>query len=122
MAKDNSFRDYILDQLSDWGGITCRAMFGGYGLYQNGVFFAVLTHDELYFKVDDESRPIYRERQMKPFLTNEHEMTSTYYQVPIEIIEDNEALMAWAIRAREAAVKLKNKPKAKKPKKTAPGN
>lgn len=116
MVKTTSFRDFILDQLSDLHGLTSRAMFGGYGIYQDGLFFGLIAGDELYFKTDAESLLIYLERDMKPFEpeTKEH----SYYAVPIEIIEDREELTAWAIRAREAQVKAKaakpDKPKRKK--------
>ena len=33
--KQDGFKDYVLDQLADLRGVTCRAMFGGYGLYQH---------------------------------------------------------------------------------------
>ena len=35
--KEDSFKDFVLDQLSDLRGVTCRAMFGGYGVYQGEV-------------------------------------------------------------------------------------
>jgi hypothetical protein len=31
--KEDSYRDFVLDQLRSLEDVTCRAMFGGYGLY-----------------------------------------------------------------------------------------
>lgn len=51
MAKSDSFKDFVLDQLADLRGVTARSMFGGYGLYQGGTFFGIIHKDRLYFKV-----------------------------------------------------------------------
>ena len=40
--KYDGFKDFVLDQLSDLHGVTCRAMFGGYGLYCGRVFFGIV--------------------------------------------------------------------------------
>lgn len=111
--KDRSFHDFIIDQLHDLDGIRTRAMFGGWGIYHHEVFFGVIAGDELYFKTDSESLPTYLEKGTKPFLANENETTSTYYQVPIEIIEDPDELVAWTMRARQAQINAR-KPKPKK--------
>lgn len=50
-AKDDGFKDFILDQLADLHGVTARAMFGGYGLYQRTTFFGIIHKGRLYFKV-----------------------------------------------------------------------
>jgi TfoX/Sxy family transcriptional regulator of competence genes len=57
--KDDSFKEFVVDQIHDLGQITCRAMFGGYGFYQDRVFFGILYKDRLYFKTDPKTRPEY---------------------------------------------------------------
>jgi len=49
----DSFKDFIVDQLSDLEDLECRAMFGGYGLYQDDIFFGILYKGRLYFKTDE---------------------------------------------------------------------
>jgi DNA transformation protein len=97
--KTDSFKDFVLDQMSDLPGVVCRAMFGGYGLYRGEVFFGILHKGRLYFKTDTATAGAYRERGMKPFRPNATQTLKTYYEVPVEVIEDQEALAVWADRA-----------------------
>jgi DNA transformation protein len=97
--KQDSFKDFVLDQLGDLPGITCHAMFGGYGIYRGAVFFGIIHQGRLYFKTNDRTRPAYVRKGMKPFRPNAKQTLKTYYEVPVEIIEDGEQLTTWAGRA-----------------------
>lgn len=98
--KSDSYRDFVLDQLRPLGGVSCRSMFGGYGLYLGADFFGILHEGRLYFKTDETTRPNYRDRGMGPFSPSEKQVLRSYYEVPEEIVEDQEELASWA---REAA-------------------
>ncbi|MDA8227095.1 MAG: TfoX/Sxy family protein, partial [Desulfitobacterium hafniense] len=52
MAISETFKDYVLEQLAILGDVTVRKMFGGAGIYYEGVIFGLLADDVLYFKVD----------------------------------------------------------------------
>ena len=103
--KTDSFKDFVLDQLGGFRGMTCRAMFGGYGLYQHDSFFGIIHKGRLYFKTDDATRETYRTRSMKPFRPNARQTLKTYYEVPVEIVEDTEQLVAWARDAAQPHLK-----------------
>jgi len=98
-AKRDGFKDFVLDQLSGLRSVTCRAMFGGYGLYRGDVFFGIIHKSRLYFKTDETSRAAYRAQGMQPFRPNAKQTLTTYYEVPVDIVEDQEQLIAWAERA-----------------------
>ncbi len=98
-AKTDGFKDFVLDQLADLDGVICRAMFGGFGLYRGAAFFGIIHKSRLYFKTDDASRETYRARGMKPFRPNARQTLKTYYEVPAEIIEDQDLLVEWAERS-----------------------
>jgi DNA transformation protein len=98
-TKDDSFKDFVLDQLQELDDIEARRMFGGFGLYQEETFFAIVHKGRLYFKIDDSTLGEYRKRKMKPFRPNARQTLKTYYQVPVEILEDVERLCEWAKRA-----------------------
>jgi hypothetical protein len=53
MAVSQSYRDFVLEQLGRVSPVTGKSMFGGVGLYADGLFFALIAEDRLYFKVDD---------------------------------------------------------------------
>ena len=100
-AKHDSFKDFIVDQLADLHGLTCRAMFGGYGLYLKTKFFGIIHKGRLYFKVTPETVDLYKAHNMKPFRPNAKQTLKSFYEVPIDIIEDAEALTQWATEAVE---------------------
>ena len=101
-AKSDGFKDFVLDQLTSLSGIIAKAMFGGYGLYQSGAFFGIIHRGRLYLKTDEASRKAYRVRGMKPFQPNRRQRLKSYYEVPVEIIEDREQLVIWVRTAATA--------------------
>ena len=99
--KHDGFKDYVLDQLADLRGITCRAMFGGHGLYQRETFFGIIHKGRLYFKTTAPTSPRYRERKMKPFRPTAKLTLKTYYEVPVDVLEDSGELTIWARQASD---------------------
>ena len=100
-TKHDGFKDYVLDQLADLRGVTCRAMFGGYGLHQHGAFFGIIHKGRLYFKTDRITAARYRDRGMKPFKPSPAQTLKNYYEVPVEILEASDNLTAWASHAAQ---------------------
>src|SRR4030095_12503526 len=76
-----------------------RRMFGSYGLYHEGVFFGILARGRLYFKTNAVTRGTYVQRSMQPFRPNPRQTLKSYYEVPVDILEDHEQLGAWARQA-----------------------
>jgi DNA transformation protein and related proteins len=99
--KSDGFKDFILDQLSDLRGVTARAMFGGHGLYQRAQFFGIIHKGRLYFKVTAATTPRYKAHGMKSFRPNAKQTLTSFYEVPVDVIEDAEALTEWATEAAE---------------------
>jgi DNA transformation protein len=100
---DETFRDRVLDRLSDLGDITIRPMFGGHGLYWRETIFAIRFRDKLYFKVDDRSKSDYVSRGMGPFRPNERQTLKSYFAVPPDVLADPDVLLSWAGEAIRAA-------------------
>ena len=97
--KHDGFKDFVLDQLNELPGLTCRAMFGGYGLYCDRVFFGIVHKGRLYFKTNATTAPRYREREMRPFTPNAKQTLNTYYEVPVDVLENAGELTIWAQQA-----------------------
>lgn len=95
-AKHDGFKDFVLDQLIDLRGLTCRAMFGGYGLYHRATFFGIIHKGRLYFKVTPETVEQYNAHGMSPFRPNPKQTLKSFYEVPVDVIEDTEQLNEWA--------------------------
>jgi DNA transformation protein len=101
-VRDDSFRDFVLEQLSGLEDVDCRAMFGGHGLYGRGQFFAIVFDDRLFFRTDDRTRAAYEQQGSEPFQPNERQTLKSYYEVPAEVLEDRELLAEWARDAVDA--------------------
>lgn len=105
------FHDYVmLDVLGHIEGITSKAMFGGYGLYLDGVIFGIITDvDELRFKADETTKAKYEALGGKQFVYTGHkskkETKMPYWQVPETIMEDREEIRRWVEEAAEIGKK-----------------
>ncbi|PIW36466.1 MAG: competence protein TfoX [Candidatus Kerfeldbacteria bacterium CG15_BIG_FIL_POST_REV_8_21_14_020_45_12] len=112
MSKDNSFVDFILhDAMSHIDGIRARSMFGGHGLYQYDVFFALIFNDELYLKVDEENLADFEKAGSRPFTYKRQgkDMALSYWSVPANLLENPKELGPWIDRAVEAGLRAKTK-------------
>jgi DNA transformation protein len=104
MAVSKEFSAYILEQLRLLPALTSRRMFGGMGIYSDGLFFALLADDTLYCKVDDGNRPDYMQRGMRAFVPFPDKPGMNYYEVPAEVLEDAEELARWARKSVAAGL------------------
>jgi DNA transformation protein len=106
LKVSETFRQFVLDQLEELGDVHPRAMFGGVGLYQRGVFFGIIAGDVLYLKVDATTRNDYVRAGMQPFMPYPYRGgTMQYYAVPVDVLESATELATWAARAVRAAAK-----------------
>ena len=116
MAVSESYLAFVLEQLSGVRSIVTKRMFGGVGIYSDGVFFAVIDNDTIFFKVDEVLAEQYIKAGMPPFapIPGQPPMMG-YRQVPPEVLEDADEMVRWAKQSiQHAPVKKKTKPKAKK--------
>ncbi|MHC4072053.1 MAG: TfoX/Sxy family protein, partial [Planctomycetota bacterium] len=96
MPVSEEYLTYVIDQLECIGPVQSRRMFGGAGLYFDGLFFALIADDVLYFKVDDSNRPDYEAEGMEAFRPfPEKGSVMQYYEVPIDVLENRETLRSW---------------------------
>jgi len=114
---DDSFKEFVLDQLSALPDLRAKAMFGAHGIYSDEKFFGILDEGRLFFKTDATTETDYLERGMEPF-TYEMKgkvMTMAYHEVPPDVLEQPHELVLWARKAIAiAASKAKKPAKARK--------
>jgi DNA transformation protein len=115
---DESFKEFVLDQLSALPDVHARAMFGAHGLYSGGRFFGILDEGRLFFKTDTQSQADYVVRGMGQFTYESKGRTLTmgYHEVPPDVLENAPELAVWARRAIEAAARSGKSLKAPGPK------
>jgi len=110
MAVSDEFIEYVVDQLAGWGEVSARKMFGGAGLYCDGVMFGLIADDIAYLKVDDSNREDFIKAGSSAFNPYPEKVKSavmSYYEIPADILEDAEHLGKWAERALIVARKRK---------------
>jgi len=113
MAVQPQFLAYILEQLAGVKDLRSRRMFGGVGLYSGELFFGLIDDDTVFFKTDSTNSADYIARNMPRFMPfpERPEAVMAYYQVPADLIEDNEELLAWA--RKSVAVALASRARAR---------
>ncbi|MBQ0760257.1 MAG: TfoX/Sxy family protein [Gammaproteobacteria bacterium] len=107
MASDTAFIDYLMDQLQWVGPVVGRKMFGGYGVFLEGLMFGLVIENTLYLKVDSNSKHDFEELGLPPFTYSRgpKEIALSYYQAPDEALDDTDMLLTWANRAYAAAMR-----------------
>jgi DNA transformation protein len=119
-------RDFLIDLFSDFGPVTIRPMFSGFGISADGITFAMALRAGLYFRADEQTIPRFEAEGSKPFQYQTRARTVTvnsYWQLPARLFDDPEELTGWAraalVSAQRAA--LRKRPKARKATKKAVG-
>jgi DNA transformation protein len=105
MPKHDEFVAYLLELLQPFGPVSARAMFGGYGLYRDGLMFGLIADETLYLKVDEKNRAEFEAQGLGPFVYHKKgkPYAMSYHLAPAEALEDSEPLCAWAEKGFAAA-------------------
>ncbi len=111
MAVQPQYLEYVLEQLAALGSLRSHRMFGGIGLYSRELFFGLIDDDTLYFKTGESNIAEFRARNMPRFMPfpDRAEVVLGYHQVPADVIEDAEQLVAWARQAVAVALTAQTK-------------
>jgi DNA transformation protein len=112
-------RDFLIDLFADFGPVTIRKMFSGFGISADGANFALALRSGLYFRADEASIPQFEAEGSKPFQYQTRARTVTvnsYWGLPARLFDDSEELSVWAGTALAAAQRaaVKKRPKARK--------
>jgi len=103
------FVDYLKEVFEQFGQIRARKMFGGYGIYHDGVMFGLVADDTLYLKADENTAPYFKSRGLGQFEYNKGGkiVKMSYYLAPEEILDNPDDATVWAKRAYEVAFRAK---------------
>ena len=112
-------RDFLIDLFSDFGPVTIRPMFSGFGISADGINFALALRAGVYFRADEENIPQFEAEGSQPFQYQTRAKTVTvnsYWQLPARLFDDPEELTGWARAALAAAQRaaLRKRPKVPK--------
>ena len=105
--EQREYVSHIVDLLQSIGPVESRAMFGGFGVFLEGLMFGLVADNELYLKVDAENQQDFEALGLQAFSfqKNGKEFKMSYFQAPEEAMEDGEMLAVWASNAYAAAMR-----------------
>lgn len=107
----NEFVHHLQDVFRQFGPIEVRRMFGGYGVYHDGLMFGLVSDETLYLKADDGNAAHFRELQLPQFeyLRRGKPTRLSYYRAPDVVMEDLSEAAVWARRSFDAALRGRRK-------------
>jgi DNA transformation protein len=126
MVASETYADFLREQLAPLGHLSIRRMFGKSGVFCDGVMFAMVTENTLYFRVDDENRGTFKEAESFPPLNYAKGGVSidlAFWRVPERLFDEPDELVSWAraalgaahrIAAKRMTPKRKSKPRARR--------
>jgi DNA transformation protein len=109
-------RDFLIDLFADFGPVTIRPMFSGFGISADGTNFALALRSGVYFRADEQTIPLFEAEGSRPFQYQTRAKTVTvgsYWQLPARLFDDSEELAEWARAALAAAQRAALKKSAK---------
>lgn len=121
MASSAGFLEFLKEQLAGLGPISVRRMFGGAGVYADGVMFALVSDDTLYFKADETTHADFEAEGMSAFnyATKDGRNTiMSYWHVPERLFDEPDEMLVWARKALATAKRAG----AKKPRQAGKGS
>lgn len=109
MAISAQYLDYLTELLAPLGHITHRRMFGGAGLYCDGVILAIVIDDQLYLKADPVNQPDFEAEGLEPFTyeAKGKRATMSYWRAPDDALESPAIMLSWARGALAAALRAR---------------
>ncbi len=122
----SSTADYLPELFASFGRITLRRMFGGHGVYHDGLMFGLVIDDTLYLKCDPLIAADFEAEGLEPFTysdRNGRRAVMSYRRAPEALLDDPELAAQWARKAYAAAVRAQaaaRKPRRQPSRRNAP--
>jgi DNA transformation protein len=122
--------DFITELFAQFRPVTVRRLFGGAGIYAEGLMFALVFDGAIYLKVDLASIPDFEREGSKPFVYTRAKSPGrigrhslSYWRLPERLYDDPDELAVWATRALAIAHRKKERarPSAGRPRSAKPG-
>ena len=120
MTTSSEFLDFLVEHLEPLGGVCARRMFGGAGLFCDGLMFGLIADDKLYLKADAGNEAAFIDAGLEPFIYERQgkpPIAMSYREAPDAALDDPDVLVEWARSALGAALradKAKSKPKRRR--------
>lgn len=107
----DDFVDYVLELFGPFGTVAVRRMFGGHGVFLDGLMFALLSGDALYLKADEMNRVEFEQAgcEIFSYARKGRRATLNFFRAPADAMESPERMLPWARTAYAAALRANAK-------------
>ncbi len=121
MAVSAEFLEFLSEQLEGFGPVDVKRMFGGAGIFREGLMFGLIADEVLFLKVDDTTRADFENEQSGPFMyeKNGKAMEMSYWRLPERLYDEPEEFTEWARKAFSVALQADSKKPARQRKHSA---
>ena len=111
--QDEEFVTFLVDLLQVIGPVSARRMFGGHGIFLDGLMFGLVNQRSFYLKTDKQNEHEYQQLKLEKFTYQKQGKTLAlcYYEAPAEALEDTVILQHWGNLAYAAALRAAAKKK-----------
>lgn len=105
--QQQAFAEFVLEQMAEIPGIGKRAMFGGFGIYRDGLMFALVADEQLYFKANDHLADDFTALGLQPLMyeSKGKAVSLGYYQAPEAVFEESDQMREWSDKAYQCALR-----------------
>lgn len=108
MKVSEDFKSYVEEQFSAFGAVMFKKMFGGYGIFKDGIMFGMISPGDIFrMRADETNVEDYEEEGMKQFPSHGGKKGMPYWDVPVHVLEDQYELKIWASKSFQAALGAK---------------
>ena len=117
MSVSASFKEFLIEQMTGFGPVTIRTMFGGAGVMRDGLMFALIDDEVLYLKTDDETKDAFIAENLPQFTymsKGGKKMEMAYWRIPERCLDDADEMAQWCRVAFGVALKAAAKKKPRK--------
>jgi len=117
LSVSASFKEFLIEQMTGFGPVTVRSMFGGAGVMRDGLMFALIDDEVLYLKADDETKAAFIAENLSQFTYMSRGgkmMEMAYWRIPERCLDDADEMAQWCHLAYGVALKAAAKKKPRK--------
>lgn len=110
-SAEKEFVSYVVELMQSIGPVYAKGMFGGHGIFLDGLMFGLVADSVLYLKTDKETEADFTDKGLEAFTYNKQgkDFKMSYYQAPEEALEDSDEMNYWANKAYDTALRAVSK-------------
>src|SRR5690349_1286094 len=113
--------EQVKELFAEFGPISVRRMFGGQGIFVDGLMIALIAREVIYLKTDGTTVAAFEREGLSPFsyaTRNGEHTLSSYWRMPDRLYDDPDELARWAREAHEVALRASGQRRVKVPKRS----